>query len=64
MVAVDAHQPLGGHDEAAQVGDVRYRCPWVGALDEQRLALVQVADAGEIALVEQCFADRPVGLAG
>ena len=38
------------------------RRPRIDAADEQHLGLVQVADAGQVALIEQRLADRRIGL--
>jgi hypothetical protein len=62
VVAIGADQPLRGRDELAQVGDVRDARPRIDPLDEQRLGLVEVADAGQVALIEQRLADRDVRL--
>ena len=64
--AVGGEQPLGEVDHAVQVRlrDVADRRPRPDAAQEQRLGLVEVADAGEVALVEQGLGDRDVGFGG
>src|SRR5262249_9503294 len=52
-------QPFGEVHQRGQVGDRTDRAPRVHAAQEQRLRLVRVADAGQVALVEQGLADRP-----
>src|SRR5215468_2557 len=58
-VLVRLEQPLGKADQRGQVGDLTDRAPRADAAQEQRLRLVHVADAGQVALVEQGLADRP-----
>ena len=62
VVQVRAHQRAGALDQRGQVGDVGHPRPRVHAADEQRLDLVEVADAGEVALVDQRDADLLVGV--
>ena len=62
VVQVGPHQRAGALDQLLQVGDVGDPGPRVHAADEQRLDLVEVADAGEVALVDQGDADLLVGV--
>ena len=62
-VGVGEQQPSGGCDESSQgpVVQLADRRPRVDPLDEQDLALVDVADAGQRPLVDERLADRPTG---
>src|SRR4051794_33723279 len=52
VVLVGHHQGAGAGDQAGQIRDVRDPGPGVDAGQEQRLDLVEVADPGEVPLVE------------
>src|SRR5690242_14638191 len=58
-ILVRFEQPFGKVHQPGQVGDLTDRAPRVDAAQEQRLRLVRVADARQVALVEHCLADRP-----
>src|SRR6516225_911278 len=61
---VRLQQPLGGAGQGTEVGHRAGRPPRVDPVQEQRFRLVDVADAGQVALVEQGLTDRPGRLAG
>src|SRR3954447_26237859 len=63
VVAIGPEESLGGADESPRIRDAVDAGPRVHPLDEQDLGLVEAADAGEVALVEDGLADRPLGLA-
>jgi hypothetical protein len=58
---VRGQQPLCQPHEGGEVRHLADRPPRAHPAQEKRLALVEVADAGEVALVEQGVGDLPVG---
>ena len=56
-LAVDEQHPVGAVDDPVEVGDLADRGARVVAGEEAQLVLVQVADAGQVALVEQRLGD-------
>ena len=57
-VAVGDQELVGAGHETWQVRDRADGCPRVDARQEAQLALVDVADAGQVALVEERVTDR------
>src|ERR1035441_7145353 len=60
-VLVRTQQTLGQLDDRVQISNVADWPPRVEAAQEQHLGLIQVADPGQVPLVEECLADRAVG---
>ena len=54
----------GQFHQFGQLIDLANRAPWANPAKEQRLGLVDVADAGQVALVEQRLADGLARIGG
>src|SRR5580704_11740455 len=63
-VLVRLQQAAREFGHGAEIRDVAGWLPRVDTPQEQHLGLVQIADPGQVALVEQGFADRPAGFGG
>lgn len=59
--AVGFEEPLGQSDQGGHVLNSLDRCPWIEPAQEADLAAVDVANAGEVPLVEERFAHGALG---
>ena len=62
VLQVGPHQGPCALDQRPEIGDVGHPRPRVDAADEQRLDLVEVADPGQVALVDESDPDLLVGM--
>ncbi len=58
-VLVRVKQPAGQADQRIEVAAAADRLPWAYPAQEEHLAFIKVADAGQVSLVEQCLGDGP-----
>jgi hypothetical protein len=63
MVAICIKQAMRRHGHFGDVTDTDDRRPRVHSAQKQRLGLIEVADTGEVRLIEQRLAYRPFRIA-